>query len=82
MDVTAEKSAEMGPAEEIEAGVHVHVVVVELVGVDKMAMDKQVCDVELWTLLRVFDSRHSHGQPKMGVEVDVVVAVECMSVAS
>ena len=41
MDVTAEKSAEMGPAEEVEAGVHV--VVVELVGMDEMAMDKQAC---------------------------------------
>ena len=32
--MTAEKSAEMGPAEEVEAGVHV--VVVELVGMDEI----------------------------------------------
>ena len=50
MNVPAEKSAEVDPAEEEEAVVYV--VEVELagknvVGVDDMAMDKQVCGVEL-----------------------------------
>ena len=48
MDVTAEKSAEVDPAEEEE----VYVVEVELagrnvVGVDEMAMDELVCGIEL-----------------------------------
>ena len=50
MDVIVEKSAGMNPAEAEEAGVYV--VAVELdgknvVGVDEMAMDEQVCVVEL-----------------------------------
>lgn len=64
----------------IEAGVYV--VAMELAGknvagVDSMAIDERACDVEIWTLLRVSGSLHSHVHPLIGVEVDAVVVVEC-----
>ena len=50
-------------------------------GVDVMAMDEQVCGIELDTLLRASDSLHPHVHQKRCSEVDVGVAVECTLVA-